>query len=425
MQIEKKTLQKLFLAAAGCVILYWMLHETEQFKSVWNSISGVLAPFVIGAALAFILNVPMRAIERKLQFIKKDGMRRVIGILLTFLCIGLIIFGVFRLLVPQISDTIMTLIPKLTAFFYSLEEKAYAFLEANPGLLDWIYANTDLENLNWSGLIQDAATMIKNSVTVIANGAYSAVGSFTGAIVDTVIGIVFALYCLSRKEILSRQGRKLLYSLLPEHYCDEIVRVLRLTNSTFSNFISGQCLEACILGLLFAVTMAILKMPYIPLVSVLIGVTALIPVVGAFVGCILGAFFILVNDPFQAVIFVAMFLILQQLENNLIYPRVVGTSIGLPGMWVLVAVAVGGEIMGVGGMLVMIPLASVMYTLLREFTDRRVQQRGIDPDKLKAHPPELKSQFKENRERKQSMKFRREMQALADKYKAQQQKNKK
>jgi len=176
---------------------------------------------------------------------------------------------------------------------------------------------------------------------------------------------------------------------------------------TFSNFISGQALEAVILGCLFAVAMALFKMPYIPLVSVTIAVTALIPVVGAFVGCVVGAFFILVDDPLLALSFVAMFLVLQQLENNLIYPRVVGTSIGLPGMWVLVAVTVGGELMGVGGMLLMIPLASVMYTLAREFTDKRLLERGIPLEKLQAHPPEIKSQFQQNKERKERIKLQK------------------
>ena len=197
----------------------------------------------------------------------------------------------------------------------------------------------------------------------------------------------------------------MVYAVLPERFCDELIRILRLTNSTFSNFISGQCLEACILGCLFAVTMAILRMPFIPLVSVLIAVTALIPVVGAFVGCVLGAFFILVNDPIQAIIFVAMFLILQQIENNMIYPKVVGTSIGLPGMWVLVAVTIGGEVMGVGGMLVMIPLASVLYTLLREFTEKRLMERGIPAEKLVEHPPEIKSRFQRSQERRQRQNF--------------------
>ena len=153
--------------------------------------------------------------------------------------------------------------------------------------------------------------------------------------------------------------------------------------------------------------MAILKMPYIPLVSVFIAVTALIPVVGAFVGCVVGAFFILVDNPIQAVTFVAMFLILQQLENNLIYPRVVGTSIGLPGMWVLMAVTIGGELMGVGGMLLMIPLASVLYALAREFTDKRLAQRGIPEEKLQDQPPEIKSHFQQNKERKERLRLQR------------------
>ncbi len=168
-----------------------------------------------------------------------------------------------------------------------------------------------------------------------------------------------------------------------------------MTNATFSNFLSGQCLEACILGCLFAVSMAIFRMPYIPLVSVLVAVTALVPVVGAFVGCIVGAFFILVDDPILAIWFVVLFLVLQQIENNMIYPRVVGTSIGLPGMWVLLAVTVGGELMGVGGMLLMIPLVSVLYALLREITDSRLKKRQIPEEKLQDQPPELRSRLRE------------------------------
>ena len=208
-------------------------------------------------------------------------------------------------------------------------------------------------------------------------------------------------------EILSRQGRRILYSLVSEKHADEVVRILRLTNSTFSNFISGQCLEACILGCLFAVAMAIFKMPYIALVSVVIAVTALVPVVGAFVGCVLGAFLILVNNPLQAVTFVIMFLVIQQLENNLIYPRVVGTSIGLPGMWVLVAVTVGGDLMGVGGMLLMIPVTSVLYTLAREFTRKRLEERGIPEEKLRDQPPEIRSRFQQNQQRKERQRVQR------------------
>lgn len=425
MQIDKKTIRKFFWVAVGSIFFYWLLHETERFRTLWSTVSNIFAPFVIGAALSFILNVPMRAFERRLKCIRNNGARRAVGIVLTLVAIVLVLYGVIRLLVPQISDTIATLIPKLTEFFLGLEKKLYVFLEANPDLLAWVYANTNLGSLDWASLVQQAATILKNSLTVIAGGAFSAVGSVAGGIVDAVIGLVFALYCLAQKEVLARQGRRLLYAFLPERASDEIIRIMRLTNATFSNFISGQCLEAVILGAMFAVVMAVFRLPYIALISVLIALTALVPIVGAFVGCIIGAFLILVNDPFQAVIFVAMFLVLQQIEGNLIYPKVVGTSIGLPGMWVLVAVTVGGEIMGIMGMLVMIPLVSVCYTLLREFTNKRVEQRQIDPDKLRDHPMEHRNKFKENRERREHLKFRREMNRLAEKYKAQKKQNNK
>ena len=382
MNIEKKTLRKLFFAAAGCVVLYWLLHETEQFKNIWKTTYGILSPFIMGAAFAFILNVPMRAFERWLKGIRKDGLRRGLAMLLTFLAIGLVLFGVFRLLIPQLVETFYSLVPKLVEFFSRMEQNFRAFLETNPQLLEWVYTNTAFESVNWGDLIQKAASVLSNSVSVIASGAFSAVGSVTSALVDLVIGLVFALYCLGRKEVLVRQGKKLLYAFLPERISDEFLRIMRLTNSTFSGFISGQCLEAVILGCLFAVAMAIFRMPYISLICVLIGVTSLVPLVGGFVGCFFGAFFILVNDPVQALIFVIMFLVIQQIEGNLIYPKVVGNSIGLPGMWVLVAVSVGGDLMGVAGMLVMIPVTSVIYAILREMTNKRLARRNISREKL-------------------------------------------
>ena len=416
MHIDKRTVRNIFLVAVGAIAFYWVLNETEQFKSLWNTLKDIVSPFILGAAMAFILNVPMRVVEKTLKFIQNEGLRRTAAIILTLVVILFVITGVVLLLVPQITETIQLLIPKLIDFVFKVEAVIMEFLEANPQLLQWVSNTTDLQSLDWAGLIQKAATMIKSSVSVIASGAFSAVGGVTNALVDLVIGLVFSLYCLARKEILARQGRRILYAFFPEKFCDETIRILRLTNSTFSNFISGQCLEAVILGCLFAVSMSILKMPYIPLGSVLIAVTALIPLVGAFVGCFLGAFFILVNDPIQALIFVAMFLVLQQIEGNLIYPKVVGTSIGLPGMWVLVAVAVGGDLMGVAGMLVMIPISSVLYALLRDLTNKRVAERGIEPAKLRDYPPELKSKFKENRERKKEQRLLKQMKELAAKH---------
>jgi len=397
LELNKKTLRNLFLVVAGGIVLYWLLHETERVKAVYSVVKGIFAPFVLGAALAFILNVPMRAFEGLLKKVKNERWRRVLAVLLTFVAVLLVLTLVCLLLIPQLIKTIQSLIPSLIEFAGEVEAFFYEFLNENPRLMEWVVNNTDLESVDWASLIQQAISVLGTSVSSIISGTFSAIGSVFSALVNFVIAIVFALYSLFQKETLARQGRKLLYAFVPERVSDHIVRILRLSNSTFSNFLSGQCVEVCILGCLFAVSMAIFKMPYIPLISVLIAVTAFIPIVGAFIGCVVGAFLIFVNDPLLAVWFVVMFLVLQQIENNLIYPRVVGTSIGLNGMWVLVAVAVGGELFGVAGMFLMIPFASVLYTLLQEVTNKSLTGKSIDPEKLKDQPPELRSHFKEKR----------------------------
>ena len=399
MELNKKAIRTIFFGVAGCILLYWILHETERVTAAYRVIANVLSPFAIGAVLAFILNVPMRSIERILGGIKHPTFRRVIALLLTVLLVGLVFTVVFSLLIPQVVTTAETVAARLPVFFGNVESKILVFLEENPEVQEWVIANTDFENLDLVSLAQNLFSMLGDSVETIMQGAVSAIGSIFDIVFDLFISIVFSVYCLFQKETLARQGRKLLYSLAQERFADSVVRVMRLTNSTFSNFLSGQCLEVCILGSMFAISMAIFRMPYIPLVSVLVAVTAFIPVVGAFIGCIVGALLILVDNPLQAVTFVGMFLVLQQIENNLIYPRVVGTSIGLPGMWVLFAVAVGGEFMGVAGMFLMIPLSSVLYTLLRERTNKRLDTLNIDDDKLKEQPPELRSRLKFNKEK--------------------------
>lgn len=395
MELNKKTLRTIFLGVAGCIGLYWLLHETERLTMLLKTVWGILSPFAAGAAIAFVLNVPMRAIEKTLKKVKKPGLRRGIAILLTFLAVVLCITGVVYLLLPQIVATVESLISRLPSFVERVIDAGQTFLDEHPELMEWLSEYTSFDSIDWTGLIQKLLGFVTNGFTSLADTAFTAIISFSTGIFNAVLSIVFGLYCLSRKEILARQGRRLLYSIFPEKASDEAVRILRMTNSAFSNFISGQCLEALILGCMFAVAMSIFKMPYMPLVSVIIAITALVPIVGAFVGCVLGAFFILVDNPVLAFWFVIMFLVIQQIEGNMIYPRVVGSSIGLPGMWVLVAVAVGGDLMGVGGMLLMIPFASVVYTLLREFTQKRLAARGIESSKLQDHPPMLRSGFKQ------------------------------
>lgn len=408
MKVEKKTIYRIFLCVLGCIAFYWILHETDRVKMALHFLSNIFSPFFLGGVLAFILNVPMRAIESRLKFIKSEKPQRITAILLTLLAIGLVVAGVVMLLVPQIKDTVDLLQAQLPDFFARLQTRVIAFLEARPELYEWVNSNIDLQSFDWSAILEKAAEFISSGVGVVLAGAVAAVKDIFGVAFNLVVAIVFAFYCLACKETLARQGRRLLYALIKEPFADQVVRVLRMTNSTFSNYLVGQSLEALILGLMFIPAMLIFKMPYIPLICVLIAITALVPIVGAFVGCAFGAFFILVSDPMLAVVFVIMFLVIQQIEGNLIYPRVVGESIGLPGMWVLLAVAVGGGLFGVIGMFLMVPMAAVIYTLLRERTHARLDQRSIDPDKLREHPPELQSHFMMKRQkRKEKRQVRR------------------
>ena len=399
MELDKKNFKRLLAVVCTGIILYWLLNEPQLASGVWSFAIRTLSPFIVGAVIAFILNVPMRFFERHLKFIQKAGLRRSIALLLTLVCGALVITAVFSLLIPQLAKTIASLYPAVAAFLKEVEAWVNRTLAENPQLMQWIQENTELSKLDWAGLVQQGLTLVGNSLSTILTTALTAIGGLVGVLMDAFIAIVFAVYALFQKELLARQGRKIAYAFLRESHADYVVKVLRLSNATFSNFLSGQCIEVCILGGLFAVAMAIFRMPYIPLISVLVAVTAFIPVVGAWAGCIIGAFLILISNPVQAFWFVIMFLVIQQIEGNMIYPKVVGTSIGLSGMWVLFAIGIGGELMGVLGMFLMIPVVSVLYTLLREWTHNRLAKRDVAEDKLREQPPELVSRFKEKRQR--------------------------
>lgn len=406
MELDKKNFKRLLAVVCAGIILYWLLNEPQLASGVWSFGIRTLSPFIVGAVIAFILNVPMRFLERHLKFIQKAGLRRSIALLLTLVCGALVITAVFSLLIPQLAKTLASLYPAVAAFLKEVEAWVNRTLAENPQLMQWIQENTELSKLDWAGLVQQGLTLVGNSLSAILTTALTAIGGLVGVLMDAFIAIVFAVYALFQKEVLARQGRKLAYAFLKESHADYVVKVLRLSNATFSNFLSGQCIEVCILGALFAVAMAIFRMPYIPLISVLVAVTAFIPVVGAWAGCIIGAFLILISDPVQAFWFVIMFLVIQQIEGNMIYPKVVGTSIGLSGMWVLFAIGIGGELMGVLGMFLMIPVVSVLYTLLREWTHNRLDKRDVAEDKLREQPPALVSRFKQKR---QQSKAKREM----------------
>ncbi len=415
-EMDKKTLRRIFLSVCGAIVLYWLLHETERVSAIVSAVSGLIAPFVLGGVFAFILNVPMRAIENGLlKNVKQEKIKRIVAVVLTLLALLLVIALVFWLLIPQIVVTVNSLVPTLSDFFPKAEAWIEGFLEKHPILLEWVEKYTNLEELSFSAVAEKLLSIFKNSESNILGGAVSAIGSIFSGVFNTFIAVVFSVYCLFQKETLARQGRKLAYAFLKEKTADNIVKILRLTNSSFSNFLSGQCVEVCILGGMYAIGMSVFRMPYIPLITVVIALTAFIPIVGAWTGCIVGTFLIFVKNPMLAIAFIAMFLVIQLIENNMIYPRVVGTSVGLSGMWVLVAITIGGELMGITGMFLMIPLVSVVYTILKEQTNKKLATMPVDAEKLQPQPPELRSNFKEKRETKKKARIIRRLERKSTK----------
>ena len=377
MQLDKKTIRTLLLMAGFCIVLYWALQNLDRVSGILGGLWGLVSPFVLGGSLAFILNVPMRAIERKLPK-KMTRFRRPAALTLTLLAVVGVMALVLLLIIPQLGRTIASIGAQLPAFWAECQKWLAELMVQYPVLEEWLSSEFVTD---WESAVAAAVDWFKNGgFALVGNAATAATGVVRG-FVNFFIGLIFAMYLLVCKETLTRQAKMLLYAWTPAEKADKAVEVARLTNRTFSKFLSGQCLEACILGGLFAVGMLLCRMPYVTLVSVLVAVTALIPVFGAFIGCVVGAFLILVQNPMQAVWFVVLFLCIQQIEGNLIYPRVVGNSVGLPGIWVLMAVTVGGSAMGVVGMLVMIPACSVAYSLLRTATRRKLRQKGVDREK--------------------------------------------
>lgn len=389
MQLDKKTVRTVLKILCGTILFAWCLVNHEAFFSFLRFITGLATPFLLGLTIAFVLNVPMRALETRLfsrtPLGKKKGLCRIVSLVCTLALFVLLAAGVFWVVVPELRDTAALIVEGLPSLFARLEVWGEQLSAVFPSLKEEISSLTGasgyvklvelLSQLLSSGF---AGNLLGSTVT-LATGVVSSVTNF-------FIGMIFAFYVLSQKEKLGVQVRKVLYAWCGTSCSDHLLYVSAMSNRIFSNFISGQCLEAVILGSMFFVSMSILRFPYAMLVAVLISVMALIPIFGAFIGCVVGTFLILVQNPMQALWFLVLFFVLQQIEGNFIYPRVVGSSIGLPPMWVLLSVTVGASLGGIAGMLLMVPAASVAYALLRENTNRRLAEQAIPADKYK-NPP--------------------------------------
>ena len=334
---------------------------------------NMAAPFILGAAIAFVLNVPMRRIESSLSCVLKKDSRllRPVSMALSILLVAGVLFLVMFVVAPQLVRTLLGLQSSIPVFFGEVRQWLEKLFAENPQIL------TNMEQIqsDWQELFNDALKFLKNGAGSMLDTTFSASISIVIGMSTFLIGFIFSIYILIQKENLIRQTKKLLAAFLPEKTVAGIIRIAALTSKTFSNFFTGQCVEAVILGSMFFIVLMVLRLPYALLIGVLIAFTALIPVFGAFIGWAVGAFLMLIISPMDALLFSAVFFTLQQIEGNMIYPHVVGNSVGLPSIWVLVAVTLGGSMMGVVGMLIFIPLCSVLYTLLRDTVNERLRRR--------------------------------------------------
>ena len=377
---NRKQIRVLFALVAFGVLLFVGLQNLGTFLGFVQILIRLLMPFIIGLCIAFILSVPMRAVETHLfrPLDKKCGriwrkIRRPLAATVTLLlALGVLAAAVF-LIIPELGRSLRTLADSIPGFIARAQAWLTELAQKYPQWQDWI---NDLQ-LDWNAIAQKLLAFAQSGAVDLFNSTVSLATSIFSGVFNLFLGVIFAMYVLMQKETLARQITNVLRAHLPDAKTDRLLEIGRLSNRTFSRFLTGQCLEAVILGLMFFVTMCIFRFPYALMIAVLIAVLALIPIFGAIIGCVVGAFLIFVGDPMQAFWFVVMFLILQQIEGNFIYPKVVGTSVGLPSIWVLAAVTVGGGVMGIFGMLVAVPLSSVLYSLLRDSTNRRLARRGI------------------------------------------------
>lgn len=379
MDLSKLSMKKIRELIIFTVLLVVALWKFEVVIDVLKTIWGIIFPFVLGGAIAFVINVPMSFLEKKIFGKIKEGnkagekLARPISILLTIiLAVGVIILVMFGV-IPQLTRTIASLMMSIANFIPQMQDWIREFSHNNQDIMKLV----NQVQFNPDQAIKWGISILGNGAGNMMNTTMSAVGSIVSGFATFFIAFSFACYILFQKEKLYIQIRKIFFAFIPRKKAEAFLKICSLTYRTFANFLAGQCLEAVILGSMFVVTLSILKMPYALLIGTLIAFTALIPIFGAFIGCALGCFLIFMVSPKQAVLFIIVFLILQQIEGNLIYPHVVGGSVGLPSIWVLAAVTIGGNLMGIVGMLVFIPIVSVIYTIFREFVYMRLKKQHI------------------------------------------------
>ena len=370
MELNKKNIKRILLLVACAIILYWALNNLSTLGKLLGSFFSLFSPLLIGAGIAYVMNLLLKAIERLWDMALKKApelwrvkLKRPICLTATMLLFLGIIFAIFFILIPRLEEAGSTLIANVPGYITQIQnwwESLVDFAAEHGVTLPELSMNVEDATKFISKILSSDSSNVVNTTIDITT-------SILGALVNILLALVFSVYMLAQKETLISQSRRLLLAALPRKAGQRTMHILKLTNNAFSSFVTGQVTEAFILGSLCCIGMLILRLPYALPVSVIISFTSLIPIFGAWIGAATGAFLIVFVSPIKALTFLIFLLILQQVEGNLIYPKVVGKSVGLPGLWVLAAVTIGGGIFGMLGMLLGVPICSVIYALVQDF----------------------------------------------------------
>lgn len=369
MKKELLEIRKYIILVLIGVLSYWLLNHMYVFVNVVVTIFRVLSPFLLGGVIAFILNIPMSKIEKMLKEKTKlkNSSSRGISIILSLLIFVAVIAFVALLLIPELVGNIKNLINTIPALVNDVQQFIINLLDQSPDIQSQI-----IQMFEQSGNVTD---IVSNILNYIINGAAGFIKSIISSFVTIFTSIIFSIYMLSQKEQLISGSKRIIRALAGKDIAKKIFEIGKTTNTTFSKFLTGQCLDVSILGVIMFVVLALFRFPYPLLISILTAITALVPVFGAWIAMIIGTILILITNPIQALMFILVFTIIQQIENNFIYPKVVGASVGLSPMWSLLAITVGGKLFGVVGMLIGLPLASVVYSLLKNTVNQKLRDR--------------------------------------------------
>jgi len=379
MDLKSKQMKKYIFLISFSIFLLFFLYNI-QF--IWEAVSRVFLifiPFIYGFAIAFIFYIPMKFIENKiltkgkLNNIKLS-IKRMISYFITLFLIAITIFIVSFIVIPELIITIQDLVDKLPSYLDSLKGFVESRLDDNS---QYIQKLNDI-NIDWVSIEKTIVLFFRRSAFGWVEASFSFASSVVSIFISVVLAFIFSVYLLFQKETLLIQFKKLIFAFFPKKIGDKIIYIGDLSNDIFSSFISGQLLEALIVGVLFFIPMIIFRFPYALMISIIISISALIPMVGSLIGLVIGVFLILVVNIKMALWFIVMFFVIQQIEGNLIYPHVVGKASGLPSIWILVAVTLGASLMGVIGILLFIPTSAVVYTLLSDYVNKRLVERDIE-----------------------------------------------